>query len=464
MSRTGLTFPKGFGWGVATASYQIEGAVNEGGRGPSIWDTFAHTNGTIEDGTTGDVADDHYHRWDEDLELISDLGVGHYRFSIAWPRILPDGTGPANQQGLDFYDRLVDGLLEFGISPWVTLYHWDLPQRLEDAGGWTNRDTAYRLAEFGATALEALGDRVHTWTTLNEPYCSAFLGYARGNHAPGHRDPQSGIEAAHHLLLGHGLTVAQWRGRAEPKHEFGITLNLTPILSATDSPADVDAARRIDGIANRWFLDPVVHGCYPADVLTDLQPGIDFDHVRDGDLATISQPVDALGVNYYMRHQVRAGHADRFRGGTSYIGSGDVEFVSRDLPHTDMGWEVDPDGLEMLLLRLSADPATPPLWITENGAAYRDVPVGDDSVADPERVTYLRAHLHAAHRAIAQGVDVRGYFAWTLMDNFEWSFGLAKRFGLYAVDYDTQRRHPKDSARWFARVAAANAIEIDSDS
>lgn len=448
------SFPEGFVWGTATASYQIEGAVHEGGRSPSIWDTFSHTPGAVVDGDTGDVADDHYHRYAEDAALLADLGVTHYRFSLAWPRLQPAGRGPINPAGLDFYQRLVDELLGRGIQPWVTLYHWDLPQTLEDAGGWPVRDTAERFADYAALTHDALRDRISCWTTLNEPWCSAFLGYAAGQHAPGRTEPAAALAAAHHLMLGHGLATRALRDQ-DPAAQLGITLNLHPTTSATDAAADVDAARRVDTISNRIFLDPLLRGAYPADLREDVAAVSDLAFVRDGDEKTIAAPIDLLGVNYYRRTVVRAGDVgDR---SPVWVGSADVEDVSTGRPVTDMGWEIDPSGLYDMLTRLQRDYAVP-LYVTENGAAYADEPGPDGTVADPERVAYLDGHFRAALQAIADGVDLRGYFVWSLLDNFEWAYGYSKRFGLVYVDYATQQRVPKDSARWFAGVTRGNRL------
>ncbi len=451
-----MTFPPGFAFGVATASYQIEGAVTEGGRRPSIWDTFAHTPGKTLNGDTGDVACDHYHRYAEDVELIASLGVTHYRFSLAWPRIQPDGKGPLNPAGLDFYARLVDSLLSHGIQPWVTLYHWDLPQALEDAGGWPARDTAHRFADYAAATYQRLGDRVSHWTTLNEPWCSAFLGYFTGRHAPGRREPAASIRAVHHLLLGHGLATSAMRG-LRSSNELGITLNLWPVSAASDSPSDVDAARRVDGISNRFFLDPILLGHYPADVLEDLAPVTDLTHLHDGDEQAIAAPIDLLGVNYYTGLQVKEGAGNPESG---WVGSPNVESVPRGFPTTDMGWEIEPDGLRRLLLRLRQDYPTTPLYITENGIALRDSPDADGKVDDPDRIAFIDGHLRAAAQALADGVDLRGYFLWTFTDNFEWSFGFSKRFGLFYLDYPTQRRIPKTSAAWFAQVAKTGELPL----
>jgi beta-glucosidase len=427
-----------FTWGVATASYQIEGAVAEDGRSRSIWDTFSHTPGAVLNGDTGDVADDHYHRYREDVDLMASLGLGAYRFSLAWPRLQPDGRGPLNPKGVDFYLRLAEALRERDIEPWATLYHWDLPQVLEDAGGWPARETALRFADYAERVHDAVGDAIGRWITLNEPFCSSLLGYAAGVHAPGVRDDAAAIRAVHHLLLGHGLAIEAMRGG-----ERGITLNLSPV------DGEPDAARRIDGLSNRLFLDPVFGRGYPADVADDLAGVTDFSHVEDGDLATIAAPLDFLGVNYYFRSVVRSGTGVV---PSPWVGSRDVEFVERGLPTTEMGWEIDPDGLYDLLTRLHRDyPTLPPLYITENGAAFRDAPGPDGSVEDPERIAYLDAHFAAAGRAISDGVDLRGYFVWSLLDNFEWAYGYGKRFGLVYVDYATQARTPKGSAAWYAK-------------
>jgi beta-glucosidase len=450
-----LTFPEGFLWGAATASYQIEGAVDEGGRGRSIWDTFSHEPGRVVGGDTGNVATDHYHRYLEDADLLSVLGLGAYRFSVAWPRIQPDGRGPANPVGLDFYDRLVDALLARGISPAVTLYHWDLPQALEDAGGWPARDTAHRFADYAELVHAALGDRVDLWTTLNEPWCSANLGYLSGRHAPGRRDPAAALAATHHLLLGHGLAVRAMRQQARRTHQFLITLNLSPVIPASNSPADVEAARRVDGGLNRMFLDPVLRARYPDDVVAVTRGHSDWDFVQPGDLDVIAQPLDLLGVNYYSPLRVRADSASP--GHLEFPGTAGTQLLPPEGSLTDMGWEVSPRSFTELLVRLWDDYAIP-LVITENGAAYPDVLEPDGSVHDGDRQRYLEGHLAAVHAAISQGVDVRGYFAWSLLDNFEWAEGYAKRFGLVHVDYQTLARHVKDSGHWYAGVARTNKI------
>ncbi|WJK39768.1 GH1 family beta-glucosidase [Solwaraspora sp. WMMA2056] len=451
-----LQFPPGFLWGAATAAYQIEGAATVDGRTPSIWDTFSHTPGKVLGGDSGDVACDHYHRYRDDVGLMAELGLKSYRFSVSWPRVQPGGSGVANQAGLDFYRRLVDELLGQGIEPWLTLYHWDLPQPLEDAGGWPARDTAARFADYAELVHAALGDRVRYWTTLNEPWCSAFLGYGSGVHAPGVTDGAASVRAAHHLMLGHGLAVQAMRA-ARPDHEFGVTLNLYAVSPQSDSAADVDAARRIDGLANRIFLDPVLRGEYPVDVVADLQPLTDMAHVRDGDLDVISTPLNVLGINYYTRHVVAAPAPDAPPEPSCWPGSDTVRFVDRGLPVTDMGWEVDAPGLVEVLRRVHAEYPEVPIYITENGSAYVDEVV-NDKVDDPDRLAYFDAHLRACHEAISAGVPVRGYFAWSLMDNFEWAWGYSKRFGMIHVDYDTQLRIPKSSARWYADVIRRNGL------
>ncbi len=454
-------FPSGFLWGTATASYQIEGGVDEGGRGESIWDRFAHTPGRILNGDTGDVATDHYHRYREDVALMSELNLNAYRFSLAWPRLQPDGSGPLSADGVGFYERLVDELLGAGIRPWVTLYHWDLPQALEDAGGWPARDTALRFADFASAVHERLADRIADWTTLNEPWCAAFLGYGSGHHAPGRTEPAAAVAAAHNLLLGHGMAVAAMRS-ARPEHRYGITLNLYPVTTISDDAQDQDAARRVDGLCNRLFLDPVLRGRYPDDVRADLEPIAGSDFIADDDAATIGAPIDFLGVNYYSRHVVRAARADGTDDGArrepAWIGASDVVKLDTGRPKTRMGWEIDPTGLHDVLRRLADEYDSPPLYITENGAAFVDEVTSDGEVHDAERVGYLDAHIRAAKQAIDDGTDLRGYFVWTLMDNFEWSWGFDRRFGVVHVDFATQQRTIKDSGRWLAGIAAANGI------
>jgi beta-glucosidase len=451
-------FPDGFVWGAATAAFQIEGATTADGRGTSIWDTLCTRPGAILDGSDGSRACDHYHRWESDLDLLADLGLTAYRFSLAWPRIVPEGKGAPNEKGLAFYDRLVDGMLERGITPYATLYHWDLPQALEDKGGWRNRDTALRFAEYAAVAHHRLGDRVKSWATLNEPWCSAFLGHASGEHAPGRTEPAEAVAASHHLLLGHGLAAQAIRGGRRPA-QLGIVVNLYDVTPASQSPIDLDAARRIDGQQNRWFLDPLLRGCYPADIVEDFSTCTDMAFVQDGDLETISTRLDWLGVNYYSSFTVRGLDAPKpaVKGArpTPWIGTEDVEQVANGLPRTHMGWDVVPSGLTRVLQRVSGDYDAPPIYVTENGAAFEDVVV-DGEVDDVERATYVDAHLAACLDAVESGVDLRGYFVWSLLDNFEWAWGYERRFGVVRVDYETQKRTIKRSARAYAAIAAEN--------
>lgn len=455
---TSTRFPDGFVWGAATASFQIEGASTEDGRGPSIWDTLCARPGAILDGSDGSVACDHYHRWESDLDMLAGLGLTAYRFSIAWPRVMPTGRGAINEKGLAFYDRLVDGLLARGITPYATLYHWDLPQALEDDGGWRARDTAYRFADYAAITQFRLGDRVRHWATLNEPWCSAFLGHASGEHAPGRTDPAEAVLASHHLLLGHGLAAQALHGGRRPA-EVGIVVNLYDVTPASDSPADLDAARRFDGQQNRWYLDPVLTGSYPEDVVADHARFTDMSFVKDGDLETISTRLDWLGINYYSSFVVRGldAPAEPVPGArpTPWIGTEDVEIVQTGLPQTHMGWDVVPEGLTSTLVRVATDYDAPPIFITENGAAYDDVVV-DGEVHDADRAAYVEAHLRACLEAVNRGVDLRGYFIWSLMDNFEWAWGYTRRFGVVRVDYDTQERTVKDSAKAYAAIAENN--------
>ncbi|MCL6454266.1 MAG: beta-glucosidase [Alicyclobacillus sp.] len=440
-------FPDGFVWGTATASYQIEGAVSEGGRGASIWDTFSRTPGKVVSGHTGDVACDHFHRYPEDVRRMADLGVQSYRFSLAWPRVYPE-KGRKQREGFDFYKRLLDELHHYNIQPAVTIYHWDLPQWLEDAGGWSNREIVNHYLEFAEAAFLTLGDQVPLWITHNEPWCASMLGYGLGEHAPGLKDWRRAYRAAHHLLLSHGEAVRLFR-QMGLGGDIGITLNLTPAYAASGDPADVEAASRQDIFANRWFLDPILTGRYPSAFIERLEKHIGpLDFVQDGDLRTISQPIDFLGVNFYSRSVVQH-HADGSLLEVCHVQTGNKV--------TDMGWEVYPSALYDLLKRLQAAYTQVPLYITENGAASPDVVVGGQ-VHDSDRIEYLHAHLQAAHQFIEEGGDLRGYYVWSLLDNFEWSFGYTKRFGLVYVDYDSQVRIPKDSFYWYQRVIAENAV------
>jgi beta-glucosidase len=451
MSDASVRFPDGFVWGSATASYQVEGAVDADGKGRSIWDTFCEVPGAIANGDTGVIACDQYHRYPEDIDTMAELGLGAYRFSVAWPRIQPDGSGPANSKGLDHYRRLVERLLERDIVPYVTLYHWDLPQALQDRGGWPARDTAYRFAEYASIVHAALGDQVRHWITLNEPKVSSHAGYGSGIHAPGIRDLGQRNLAAHHLLLAHGLGLRALRaGDHAAGQRVGITLDLSPVAPAGDSVDDAAASRRVDGDSHRLFLDPVLRGAYPPDVVEQLGGPSALDHVLPGDLELIGAPIDFLGVNYYRRMLVRSAPAGHLR----------AEVVLPDgVPVTAVDWPVQPDGLRELLVGLRAGyPSLPPIYVTENGAAYDDEVGSDGTVHDPLRVDYLHRHLLALHEAIAAGVDVRGYFVWTLLDNFEWAEGYAKRFGIVHVDYADQRRVPKTSGHWLGRVARTNGV------
>ncbi len=437
--------PADFTWGVATAAYQIEGAVAEDGRSPSIWDTFSHTPGKVDGGDTGDIACDHYHRVPEDIGLIKQLGADAYRFSIAWPRVVPGGDGPVNKAGLDFYDRLVDGLLEAGVTPFATLYHWDLPQVLQDRGGWTVRETSEHFAAYTSQVVERLGDRVKDWATLNEPLCSAWIGHLEGRMAPGLTDLTAAVRASYHLHLGHGLAVQAIRA-ASSDARVGIVNNLSPIEPTSTSEADLAAARRADGHINRWWLDPILGRGYPQDMVEEY--GVELP-LQPGDLETIAAPLDWLGLNYYFRQIVTAdpdGTAPHAR---------QVSVPGARLTHMD--WEVHAEGLEQLLLRLTEEYGVGRIYVTENGSAYEDVVAADGSVHDPERVRYLEEHLTACSRAVAKGAPLAGYFAWSLMDNFEWAYGYDKRFGLVHVDYATQRRTVKSSGLRYAELVREHA-------
>ena len=443
-----VRFPEEFLWGTATAAYQVEGAVNEDGRGTSIWDTFSHTPGNVLHGDTGDIACDQYDRLEEDLDLMTELDIRAYRFSVAWPRIQPEGRGAANQRGLDYYKRLVDGLHQRDIVPMLTLYHWDLPQALQDRGGWTSRETSVRFSEYAGIVYEALAGSVPFWITLNEPWVSSWRGHYMGVHAPGIRDGAKALLATHHLLLAHGLAVQVMRSSSAPTSQVGITLNLTQTIPGSERSQDVAAARLLDGNQNRLYLDPIFWGSYPDDMLTHYEPVSDFSFVRDGDLQTISAPMDFLGVNYYQRHTVVANPEDNER-----------EPMILPLEETTaMGWGIKPDGLTEVLLRLDHEYTKLPLYITENGAAFYDYIDPEGGVDDEERVSFLDAHFRAAYKAMEQGVNLKGYFVWSLLDNFEWAEGYSKRFGIVYVDYATQRRLPKMSAYWFRGVIRRNSL------
>jgi len=463
------TFPDSFVWGAATASYQIEGAVREDGRGQSIWDTYAATPGRVFQGHNGDVAADHYHRVPEDVAMMTELGLDAYRFSLAWPRIQPLGSGAFNAKGLGFYDRLIDELLAAGIDPVVTMYHWDLPQALEDAGGWPARDTALRFADYAQKVVETYQDRVKVWTTLNEPWCSAYLGYGSGVHAPGRTDGADALAAVHHLNLAHGFGARAVRDVLGDAATLSLTLNLH-VARPDDptNPGDVDAARKIDALANRAFLNPVLDGFYPADLLEDTAKVTDWAFVRDGDLEITHSGLDVLGVNFYSTQRVTKFSGDHPRSmadghgasaASAWIGADDVEFLAQPGPYTEMGWNIDPSGMTELLGDLTKTYPGLPLMITENGAAFADTDIREGGrVRDTDRVSYIARHLDAVGQAMDAGADVRGYFVWSLMDNFEWGYGFSKRFGVVRIDYDTLERLWKDSAYWYREVARTHAL------
>lgn len=450
------TFPANFLWGAATASYQIEGAVREDGRGPTIWDTFSHTPGRIAGGDTGDVAADHYHRVEQDVALMRELGLDAYRFSIAWSRIIPDGDGAIEPRGLAFYQHLVTTLRDAGIEPVITLYHWDLPQALQDRGGWANRTTVDAFVRYAEVVHDALGADVTTWMTLNEPWCAAFLGYASGEHAPGMTDPRASLRAAHHLLLAHGDATAAMRRAAGPEHQFGFVPNLYGVQPGSDAHEDLAAAQLIDGLQNRMWLDTTLKGRYPEDVLTIFERFSARDAIESGDERRIAQPLDLLGVNYYQRHHVVAGDGQDL--GSPFPGGDQVVSLPSAHPRTAMGWGVEPDGLRELLLRLHEEYGSPPVMICENGACFDDVVDADGQVHDPDRRDFVASHIAAVGQALDDGVDVRGYFVWSLLDNFEWAHGYARRFGIVHVDYETQRRTVKTSGNWYRdHIAATKA-------
>jgi beta-glucosidase len=453
-----VAFPPGFRWGAATASYQIEGAVAEGGRTPSVWDTFSHTPGKVANGHTGDVACDHYHRVDDDVALMAALGLQAYRFSISWSRVLPEGHGAANQEGLDFYRRLVDRLSEHGITPCATVFHWDLPQVLEDEGGFRNRRILDWYADYAALLARELGDRVTMWATFNEPWVYAFLGHASGVHAPGLTDARAAITVTHHELVAHGRALEAMRAERDGL-ELGIVINTSNFVAEGEPPPPAEQLARADAIHNRWWFDAMLLGRYPEGLLEaygDLAADVEVD-----DLPTIAQPLDWLGINYYFDTLVQGRDADgpdAARGLAEYPTTTGVRESDRRAEHTDMGWPITPEGLATTLRRLAADyPGLPPVYITENGCAYDD-PVVDGRCADPRRIEYLDRHLRAVAEAIAAGVDVRGYFQWSLLDNFEWALGYDKRFGLVHVDFDTLVRTPRDSAAWYRDVIARNGL------
>jgi beta-glucosidase len=431
-------FPADFRWGCATSAYQIEGGATADGRAESIWDRFCSVPGHIRDGSSGATACDHYHRWPEDLDLAAGLGLNAYRFSIAWPRVLPHGASAPNAKGLDFYSRLVDGMLARGLEPWATLYHWDLPQRLQEIGGWSHRDTVEEFAEFTDIVSRKLGDRVQHWITHNEPWCTAFLGCYEGSHAPGLRSWRTALQACHHVLLSHGRATSVVRANVRGSR-VGAALSLHPSVPASSSAADIDATRRYDGLRNRWFLDPLFGRGYPEDVWALC--GADAPRVEASDLAVIATPADFLGVNYYFPEMIA--HAPKDGALSARV----VQNPAAEL--TDLGWEVSPQGMIALLERLHREYKPQAIYITENGASYDDELAASGEIADVERSHYMQRHLLALHEAIARGVPVKGYFAWTLMDNFEWAEGYTRRFGLIHVDFATQQRRLKQSGVWY---------------
>lgn len=449
-------FPQNFLWGTATAAYQVEGAVKEDGRGESIWDRFSHTPGKVKNGDTGDVANDHYHLYEQDLNMMQELGFQAYRFSVAWPRIFPGGAGQVNQKGLDFYRKLVEGLQKRNIKPLATLYHWDLPQMLQDQGGWTNPDTAKRFAEYADTVFRALGDQVKDWITHNEPWVVAFVGYAFGTHAPGLKDWSKALQASHYLLLSHGLATQAYRATNPKNGQIGITLNLAPMYPVSDKPDDKASAYRYDGFQNRWFLDPVLKGVYPADMIPYYEKRYgSLAYIKPEELKIINAPIDFLGINYYNPQHIASSPA------SSYF-----ELSTRPGPNpvTAMDWEIAPDSLYDLLVRLKQDYGNLPLYITENGAAFNDSVGSNGEVEDGLRLQFLQLHFAAAQRAINAGVNLKGYFVWSLMDNFEWAEGYSKRFGIVYVDYATQKRTPKRSALWYREVIRQNGLgELPAD-
>jgi beta-glucosidase len=454
--RPSITFPDGFQWGAATAAYQIEGAAREGGRGRSVWDTFSHTEGKVAHGHTGDIACGHYDRVADDVALMADLGLQTYRFSIAWSRVMPEGRGKVNAEGIAFYHRLIELLLARGITPCPTLFHWDLPQGLEDIGGFRNRDTVSWFGDYAQLMAREYGDTVAMWSTFNEPWCYAYLGHAAGHHAPGLTDPKAAVTVAHHQLLAHGLALQAMRSERDGL-SLGIVINPSLVRSDGLPPAPEDQIAIIDAIHNRWWFDATLKGDYPADLMRAY--GHLAEAVQPGDLDVIAQPLDWIGINFYFDLLVRGlGPSETSRGMRVYPTVTGVTEADRRAVHTDMGWPITPDGFTELLVRLRDDyPNLPPVYITENGCAYDD-PVVADGCHDARRIEYLDLHLRALKDAIDEGVDVRGYYQWSLLDNFEWAFGYDKRFGLVHVDFDTLERTPKDSAHWYREVILRNGL------
>jgi beta-glucosidase len=447
-----LIFPKGFIWGASTSAYQIEGAWNEDGKGKSIWDTFSHTPGRIYKDENGDVASDHYHLWREDLDLVKALNLNAYRFSIAWTRILPDGGGQVNQKGLDFYSRLIDRLLELGVEPFPTLFHYDLPLTLHEQGGWPKRDTALRFAEYAAVVGKAFGDRVNYWITHNEPFVTAMLGYYLGMHAPGIQDLNAAITSTHHLLLSHGLAVGELRKAVKPGAKIGAAINLTHVMPASDSVEDTAAARRYDALLNRMILDPLYLGYYPEEMNPFFQ-ALDDGHMAD-DMKIIMTPTDYLGLNYYTRSVVK------YDPSVPVIELSEVNPAGNEY---SMMWEIYPEGLYELLTRVQKEYNPPFILITENGVPVPEDVDRDGRVRDERRIRYLRNHLIQTHKAMDAGVRVQGYFVWSLLDNYEWALGYRSRFGLIHVDFETQKRIIKDSGHWISQIAKDNRLKTDKE-
>ncbi len=454
-------FPPDFLWGAATSAYQIEGAVHEDGRALSVWDRFSAVPGATYQGETGEIAADHYHHMEDDVALMAELNLNAYRFSLSWPRILPQGTGAVNERGLDFYDRLVDTLLARGIRPLATLYHWDLPVALQDRGGWLVRDTAYAFADYAEVVARRLGDRVEWWLTHNEPWCSTYLGYALGTHAPGLHDKQLAVKVGHHILLSHGLSVPRMRAHLSPQAHVGIALDFYPVYAANDHTETLLAVKQADTFRNRWFLDPLFRGSYPDNLFTNL--GVTPPPIHEDDFSIISTPIDFLGVNYYSRMLVR-GSEDVVIITEHTVPFNNFEAIERipGASYTEMGWEIFPDGLANILTRIHREYAPKAMVVTESGAAFDDHLDDNNHIHDKLRIDYLQAHIQIVAQVIRQGAPIKGYIVWSFLDNFEWSEGYRKRFGLVYVDYPTQRRIVKDSGRWYASFVASQSASRPS--
>ena len=442
-----MHFPKGFMWGAATASYQIEGAWDEDGKGPSIWDTFSHTSGKVKNNENGDIACDHYHRYKDDVKLMKDPSLKSYRFSVSWPRIFPGGRGAVNKKGVEFYDNLVSLLLSNGIDPMITLYHWDLPQALQDLGGWENREVADQFAEYAGFMFHHFKGRVKKWITFNEPFCTSYLGHALGVHAPGIKDFKSAIRVSHNLNVAHAKAVRSFRKENIGGAEIGITLNLTPIYPYSEDYAET--ARFVDGVTNRWFLDPVLRGSYPEDILMQHRERYDVSFIERNDMEIIkNSPIDFIGINYYSRSVVKVKGSDPMKLLRS-------PYKPEGKEYTDMDWEVYPEGVYDLLMRIDGEYGHPKIYITENGAAYRDERTENGMIVDEDRISYLRRHFECADKALRDGVQLKGYYVWSLMDNFEWAEGYSKKFGIVCVNYETLERKKKKSALWYGDFIAS---------